>query len=657
MALYKYDGVHGERFIVPICGLYLENRISVEEFKERNAGLMKNRWIETVSSDKGEKIYELFDPNGDGEIIKEALQEWLCDNRLEITNCISIALRNHERSYAEWFKYVDDKSGPDELALYSLSRKYGIHTSVYNKSYVWTTLMNHMTRSDDEIYRLSGVNLIYLDETTYGIIREIRAPQPDAIQLTPKPRGRTTKKTGKVTCRDNSHGRKTSNSNNNSKTSGGCTVRTHSLSESRLTNYGITPTSVNTHSVRSSRRKIDYISLNDGYDEDSTPATKRKKESFRPRSAPSATRLSAHKMMNSPETAKTSELTAVPNTSDDTPLSGVSIPTIPDDIPLSGVPTTDNTLPDLVVITPLDQNAPTATNTFEDLEAASTLLSLGDTLEDTLDIDDDDNTLLIPIGGANNPEDVVPQPVRLDQVSVDNAIAGIMNVEQTDLDEKPTSNTTDEASAKQHAHVNVHPPPNDPDDDTPTVRKGSLKTKTYVLRKKPNTNRSFKCSECNVTKPTVHELNEHHRRRHNPQMCGICNRTFALASSLTRHMYEHEEKWYQCEHCDYSSHFASELEMHKIVHRKTPTHKCMQAGCGRWFLWKWDLTLHLQSHDGQEHKCEYQGCNFSTSTKKQLKEHQKKHSDDHPYECKICHQGFQYRSGLKRYRDKEHKKN
>ena len=217
-------------------------------------------------------------------------------------------------------------------------------------------------------------------------------------------------------------------------------------------------------------------------------------------------------MMNSPETAKTSELSAVPNTSDDTPLSGVSVPTIPDDIPLSGVPTTDNTLPDLVVIAPLDQNAPTAMNTFEDLEAANTLLSLGDTLEDTLDIDDDDNALLMPIGGANNPEDVAPQPVRLDQVSVDNAIAGILNVEQTDLDGKQTSNTTDEASAKQHDHVNVHPPHNDPDDDTRPVRKGSLKTKTYVLRKKPNTNRSFKCSECNVTKPTVHELNEHHRR-------------------------------------------------------------------------------------------------------------------------------------------------
>ena len=414
MALNKYDGVHGERFIASIRGLYPDNKISVEDFKERNAGLMKNKWIETVSSDNGEKIYELFDPNSNGEIIKEALQEWLCDNRLEVTQCISIALRNHEQSYAEWFKYVDDKPGLDELALYCLSRKYGIHMSIYNKSYVWTTLMNNMTRSDDEIYRLSGVNLIYLDETTYGIFREVRAPQPDATKLTPKPHGRTAKKTGKVTCRDSSQGRKPSSSNNISKSSGSRGMRTQSFSELRRTNYGITPTNVSTQSVRSRRRKIDYVLLNDGFDdEESTPAKKRKKESFRPRSALSVTRLSTHKRMDSPEITKSSELSAVPMTSDETPLLGVAI--------------MDNTLPDLVVNHPLDLNAPMATNTFEDLKAASTLLSLGDTLEETLD-DDNDNALLMPIGMSNKPEDVAPQPLCLDQVSVDNAIAEIVNV-------------------------------------------------------------------------------------------------------------------------------------------------------------------------------------------------------------------------------------
>ena len=49
-------------------------------------------------------------------------------------------------------------------------------------------------------------------------------------------------------------------------------------------------------------------------------------------------------------------------------------------------------------------------NTEEDLEAANTLLSLGDTLGDTLD-KEEENTLLMPIGGANVPEDVTPQPL------------------------------------------------------------------------------------------------------------------------------------------------------------------------------------------------------------------------------------------------------
>ena len=149
--------------------------------------------------------------------------------------------------------------------------------------------------------------------------------------------------------------------------------------------------------------------------------------------------------MNSPETTKADELSAIPSTSKATPLSGVV--------------TADTTLPDLVVNqppsdAPTDLNVPMATNTLEDLEAASTLLSLGDTLEETLD-NNDDNALLMPIGGTNNPEDVAPQPLRLDQVSIDNAIAGIVEAEQTKIDEEQADNTTNEAPVEQPDNVNV----------------------------------------------------------------------------------------------------------------------------------------------------------------------------------------------------------
>ena len=83
-------------FIKPIRGLYIDHALSVEEFKEKNAALMKNHWIDTRHGESGEPIYELYNREQDGEIVKESLQEWLCDNRNEITQCIGITLRNHE---------------------------------------------------------------------------------------------------------------------------------------------------------------------------------------------------------------------------------------------------------------------------------------------------------------------------------------------------------------------------------------------------------------------------------------------------------------------------------------------------------------------------------------------------------------------------------
>ena len=253
MALRKYDTANSEQFVTPVHGLYSEHVISIEDFKDRNVELLKNCWIDTTHGKKGETIYELYDPDTDGEIVKELMQEWLCDNRHQITECISIALWNHEFTYAEWFRYVDAQSGPDELALYSLSRKYGIHTSVYNKSYVWTTLMNHITRTDEEIFKLSGVNLVYLGPTVYGIIREIRAPQPGSVVCKPTSSTNSSKRTGKTTCRDSSRSRGCKSTNrakhNTEQQRSIQSDRLKTLSEKRRANYGISATNITTRTV------------------------------------------------------------------------------------------------------------------------------------------------------------------------------------------------------------------------------------------------------------------------------------------------------------------------------------------------------------------------------------------------------------------------
>ena len=205
MAVLKQDMTFNELFIKPIRGLYEDHAISVAEFKDRHEDLVKNRWIDTTHGKNGLKIYGLFDPTIDSEIVKENLQEWLCDNRHEVTYCISIALRNHECTYSEWFHYVDSSAGPDELALYCLARKHGIQVVVFNRSYVWTTLADHVTRSDDELIWLCDVNLVFIGPTEYGILCSIRCPsQSILVDVGPKPSnsGRSKSLNKKTTCHE-----------------------------------------------------------------------------------------------------------------------------------------------------------------------------------------------------------------------------------------------------------------------------------------------------------------------------------------------------------------------------------------------------------------------------------------------------------------------
>ena len=103
MAVLKRDTTFNELFIKPICSLYDDHAITVEEFKDRHKDIVRSQWVDTMHGKNGLKIYGLFDPTIDNEIIKENLQEWLCDNCFEVTECISIALCNHEHTYAEWF--------------------------------------------------------------------------------------------------------------------------------------------------------------------------------------------------------------------------------------------------------------------------------------------------------------------------------------------------------------------------------------------------------------------------------------------------------------------------------------------------------------------------------------------------------------------------
>ena len=275
-------------------------------------------------------------------------------------------------------------------------------------------------------------------------------------------------------------------------------------------------------------------------------------------------------------------------------------------------------------------------------------------------IEEDDNAALMPIGAPTNVVDAAPVPILLDQMNVDNAIANIIETEELEKEaEKSTTPDVDQTdvnkpSAPEEADTtsaNAPDPNLRPKSASPT--QGSLKIKMHALKKKSDSNRKYKCTICGETRPTIQQVNAHHLEKHKPQVCPVCGHTFALASSLIRHAYDHEEKCYKCETCNYSAHFESELNAHKIVHRKQLSFQCMVKNCGKWFQRKWELTMHVKKHAGATLKCD--NCDFTTNLVKHLKEHRHKHSDDCPYRCNICNKGFHYHSGLKRHCDREHK--
>ena len=142
---------------------------------------------------------------------------------------------------------------------------------------MWTILVNHVSRSDEEIFRLSGVNLVYLGPTKYGIIGDIRVPQTDSILDPPKTSRNSSKQAGKVTCRSSSHGRKFMNrgQDNAGRKGGGHGKIPQTLSELRCANYGISVTNITRQKVCSSRKQIDYVSLIDGFEDKEPVVTKK----------------------------------------------------------------------------------------------------------------------------------------------------------------------------------------------------------------------------------------------------------------------------------------------------------------------------------------------------------------------------------------------
>ena len=81
--------------------------------------------------------------------------------------------------------------------------------------------------------------------------------------------------------------------------------------------------------------------------------------------------------------------------------------------------------------------------------------------------------------------------------------------------------------------------------------KGAFKSQLYGLHHNHLKDRAYKCQVCGKSKCSMESLNEHHRRNHNPQMCGVCGKLFDLATTLAHHMYSHYTRKHYCDKCHF----------------------------------------------------------------------------------------------------------
>ena len=186
--------------------------------------------------------------------------------------------------------------------------------------------------------------------------------------------------------------------------------------------------------------------------------------------------------------------------------------------------------------------------------------------------------------------------------------------------------------------------------------KGTVHITKHVLRKptpEETKNKKFRCEACPHTGYSRASISIHYAANHPPCYCNTCGKVYSNPNALTRYMYVHrQDKDYECEDCHEQFCFESELAAHRMKHRMMPAFKCMFPLCGKEFRRMSELNSHVVIHSGKMHTCKK--CDYETLNPRQLRDHQRSHSEEKKYKCKHCDERFKYTSGRKRHTDKYH---